>query len=215
MQDMPEKEKGLQKKGNSSNEEDDETCEFVKVTPPVENGSEDSGEGAEKATERAEAKEETESDDEPQKKLPPAYHEVPSSARYSNHKQEPEQSDDSDQSGGRVNREGAVIDPDAPLHAEPEPRGLLRVNDQESEYRVRMPGSFDMSEPALHGRGSPVFAGQPQRQQQEHHGQGRRNGGPQVPGPGPGLGHQPQARPHSPGGVSAFFRRMQLRLGGA
>lgn len=38
MHNIPKKEKGLQK-GNSSTEEDDETCEFVKVTPPVENGS--------------------------------------------------------------------------------------------------------------------------------------------------------------------------------
>ena len=204
--------KGLRKKENSSNEEDDETCEFVKVTPPLEAGSEDSGEGEQKVTEKGKVKEEIESDGEQKKKLPPAYHEVPSSARYSKHNQEPKQTDDSDPGGGSVDREGAVIDPNAPLHAEPEPQGLLRVNDQDSEYRVRMPGSFDMSEPALHGRGSPVTAGQPQRQQQQQQQQqqGQNGGGLQVPEPGPG--HHPH-RPHSPAGLS-FFKRLHIRLGG-
>lgn len=77
-------------------------------------------------------KEENELDGERQNKLPPAYYEVPS-ARYSKHKQEPKQ--DSEPGEGRD--EGAMINPNTPLHAEPEPQGLLRVNDH-----VGIPSSY-------------------------------------------------------------------------
>lgn len=130
--DSSEDELGLKEiKKESEEEEDAGLSEFVKVTAPE---SEDSGEKVMVVSE------ETESESE--KKPPPPY------------------SNDPGSSSGRkgfIAKEDEIataqFTEDVPLHDEPE-SDVPAKNDHESDFQVRMPGSFDTSGPPIQGQGS-------------------------------------------------------------
>jgi hypothetical protein len=139
--------------GRGDKAEDDPSLnDFVKVTVP-----DDESEGREDEktflakSKKGDAKE-SESESESETKPSPDYTETP----------DPEKGRSGEMKRKEVERRGVVmLAEDAPLHDEPESNPKSK-NDQEPDFRIRMPGSYDASEPSLSTQG------QLQQQQQVH-----------------------------------------------
>lgn len=136
--DSSEEDLGSKNTRKNEGEEGDDPglSEFVKVTPPAE--SED------KAL-TAMPNEETESESE---KPPPPYSSVDSSSGSGKAPANQERKPDPG------NKQDEPVFTNASVHDEPESTVVAATTDQESDFHVRMPGSFDDSGPPIPGQGS-------------------------------------------------------------
>ena len=134
-------------KKEGEDEDDPGLSEFVKVTPP-----EDCGDGEDKAVKPMPKSmggiEETDSESE---KPPPAYSSADSSSGGGISGKAPANQERKPNSGNKQDK-ARFID-NASLHDEPESTVVPATNDQESDFHVRMPGSFDDSGPPIPRQG--------------------------------------------------------------